>query len=101
MSESRLIINIYPSSGNPVDNVYNVDAWRRVNTADSGGQALEPGSSIVLAHPFEWDQGIMKDGILTSDSVDPGRYAIDASFGLDPEGVAIYDQKEITIAREQ
>jgi hypothetical protein len=100
LNDARLIISIYPSNGSPTENVYNVDAWRRSGGSNDAGESLQPGSSIILAHPFEWDQRLLKDGIMTNNHVSAGRYTIDASFGFLSKGIVIYSEKEITIVGE-
>ena len=97
LKDAMMIIKIYPSNSNPSQNVYNIEATRS-EANNNTGESLQPGSSIVLAHPFEWDQKQMKDGVLTNNYVNAGRYTIDASLLLVSDGIVFYADKDIVIS---
>ncbi|MEO9295875.1 MAG: hypothetical protein ABI347_09785 [Nitrososphaera sp.] len=97
--DARLIINVYPSGKSSMDNVFNVDAWYRGKSNGAGAMTLQPGSTIILAYPFDWNQKILKDGILIDSNAEAGKYTIGADLLLSPRGYALYDEKEITIEK--
>jgi hypothetical protein len=100
IDELRLLINIYSSGKSPADNIFNIDAWYMADGNLADDIVLEPGSTIILAYPFEWNQKILKNGILSEDNVDGGSYAIDADLAISPGGYAIYDSQKIVIGEQ-
>jgi hypothetical protein len=105
LDDARLFINIYPSDTSIAANVYNVDAWLMGSLHDDSYDVkkIRPGSTVLLAYPFEWDQYVLKGGIPSDDIAAPGSYNVHATFSMSsekygPQGYGFYYEKEITIA---
>lgn len=73
---ARLILTIYDDTNKTNDNVYTIDS----QIFDIKKPiVIEPGSKILLAGAFQWDQKNFRFGVAPHD-VKPGRYSVDMSF---------------------
>ncbi|UVS68084.1 cupredoxin domain-containing protein [Nitrososphaera viennensis] len=75
-NDTRLILTIYDDSNKYNENVYTIDSYI---FGLKEPIVVEPGSKILLARAFQWDQKTFGFGVAPHD-VEQGRYSIGMSF---------------------